>query len=425
MTDFQIVTKRDLTLKSTRTGGRIAAGGNTLLKRIAVGDRLAKTNNPDCVTTNGKIVNAVILANGPLFFQSGSVTGNILAGDYTQLSAYLSFPLQVKQGLLGCDLPRPASALAKGGEWNFDAGFKALQTFSDAIADETRTPATGQASYAYDVLTLWGYQQDLETFRVDSNTLQKARRIDLKNIKSSATIIIDVQGSSVSIRDVGTTSLLPFARSLIWNAAKAGSFSFKNVALPGLIIAPNADIEKPVGRLLGGAFVNSFTAKGNVGLEWPYASWAGCLPKPNLLVKCDACPADQRRLNPTNCDCTPVVAVRSSSVSPFYGGAVVTYKFDITGQAPTSVKVNFPNDGVCRLQLNSDNEEPNVFTLNYRKSDSTSGYTFETPSYAGFSADGLSFVAVFENKEAGEFPCTTIPIPDVVSVSYEPITADD
>lgn len=85
--------------------------------------------------------------------------------------------------------------------------------------------------------------------------------------------------------------------------------------------------------------------------------------------------------------------------------------------------VNFPDDGVCKIQLNADNKSPNVFTLQQKSGGS--GYTFVTPSYAGFSADGLSFVAVFENKEAGEFPCETIPIPNIVSVSYEPITADD
>lgn len=418
MTDFQIVTKKDLTLKSTRTGGRIAAGGDSKLQRIAVGDRLSQSKNPDCAATNGKIVPGVILANGPLFFQSGSVSGNILAGSYTQLSDYLSFPLQVKQGLLGCDLPLP-----KKGDWDFEAGFKQLQSFSNVLGDDVRTSTTGQAIYAYDVLTLWGYGKDLEVFRVSSDVLKKARRIDLKGIKSTATIIIDIQGDSVSIRDVGTASLLPFARSLIWNAAKAGTFSFKNVALPGLIVAPNAVIENPVGRLLGGAFVSSFTAKGNVGIEWPFSNWAGCLPRPDLLVKCDACPAGQKRLNPTNCDCTSVVNVRTSSVGNFYGGAVVTYKFDITGQPPTAVTVNFPDDGVCKIQLNADNKSPNVFTLQQKSGGS--GYTFVTPSYAGFSADGLSFVAVFENKEAGEFPCETIPIPNIVSVSYEPITADD
>jgi len=218
-------------------------------------------------------------------------------------------------------------------------------------------------------------------------------------------------------------SLLPFARGLLWNAATAKDFSFKNVALPGLILAPNADISNPVGRLVGGAFVKTFSATGNIAIEWP-STWAGCLPDPSSLAGgCASCPEGSRRVSPINCECEVVFSITKIAETIFEGdnGALVTFGMVSSGpRAPSGIVINFPNDGSCTLQLNKD--EPNVFSLvRIDNPAGLTGYTYTTPDYAGFSASAYSFVTVFQAPNNGD--CSVVPTPNIIDVTYDPITA--
>jgi choice-of-anchor A domain-containing protein len=421
--DFQIVTEGDLTLKSTRTGGRIASGGNTLLRRIAIGDRIAANKKePTCEETNGQYLQGVVLSRGVLDFTSGKPYGNIFAQKWCKIAGYL----QDYKSVAGCFTPRDLTAAdLAGGNFDFTAAFTALRAYSEALSDPKRTPATGQALYAFDVLTLYGYGGDLEVFRVSAGDLAKSRRIDVTGVSRTATIIIDIQGGAkddVKISDSGLAALAPFARTLLWNS-RAEKFSFKNVALPGLILAPWATIEKPVGVLLGGAFVKQLTAKGDIGFEWPFKVWGGCLPDAFSLPNfCSECAPGTRRLDVTSCACEDVLTVVPTSISHFpgEGGAVVTFTLKPVGRTPTVVTLNFPNSAPCPLQKAKQGNGVNVFTVNPVSNPSGfSGLTFQTPRYAGFTADNFSFVAVFEG--AGDGACSTIPVPTIVAVDYEPL----
>jgi choice-of-anchor A domain-containing protein len=104
---------------------------------------------------------------------------------------------------------------------------------------------------------------NLEVFMIPSNALNGIHSITLRNILSTATIIINVQGSSVTFANIGFLGQFVFANNVVntkilWNFPSATSVTLTNVGIIGSVLAPFATFTHPTGSISGQAVVGNW-----------------------------------------------------------------------------------------------------------------------------------------------------------------------
>jgi choice-of-anchor A domain-containing protein len=355
------------------------------------------------------------LSAGPATLVNGNLVGNVAHGDTCQFDFYVAVPPYPR--LCGCEFPNyTPESFQSGGQFCVgDAYTNILSPLSNAFLNTDIFPQTGLYSLDNDVLTLYGSNTAFQVFSVNAADLANTRLVNSRGLSSASTIIINVVGSTkVSISSCGLQSLLPFSRILIWNAPAATSFTIKNVALPGYILAPSASIVNPVGQILGGAHCGSFSAAGQIDLSWQ-GPFAGCIPNDLTPPTCAACAAGYYRQD-SSCTCYPVVTI-SATITDNFGfntGYAVKYTINNAHSKPVSaVTVQFPTTNTaCPLQVV--NAATQVFGVT-AVTGATLQYT--TPTWTGFAADGYNFIAVFQSAAATCNPAAPI-VPVIVSASY-------
>jgi len=261
--DYNIFVEQNLTSQNSQSNGRVAAGGNVTLNGYGVatvvsvpaqGAALLVGN--DLSFSNGRVYHGGILAGGDVSGVNAAVVNGLVAGATIQGSAQLPFSFQTE--------------------------FNNLRAISNTLsAAETN----GQVEYLYGGVRISGdCSSNIQVFNIDAAQLKTSNHIVINCVPSGATVVFNVSGiSNPSMMNMGFDSLIPFASNLVWNFHGATSLSFANVAVPGLILAPTANINTTWGAISGTVIGKSWT--GSFSLE--HRPFTG-----NLLPLLQQAPAD-------------------------------------------------------------------------------------------------------------------------------------
>jgi len=234
--DYNIFVEQNLTSQNSQSNGRVAAGGNVTLNGYGVatvvsvpaqGAALLVGN--DLSFSNGRVYHGGILAGGDVSGVNAAVVNGLVAGATIQGSAQLPFSFQTE--------------------------FNNLRAISNTLsAAETN----GQVEYLYGGVRISGdCSSNIQVFNIDAAQLKTSNHIVINCVPSGATVVFNVSGiSNPSMMNMG---------NLVWNFHGATSLSFANVAVPGLILAPIANIDTTWGAISGTVIGKSWT--GSFSLE--------------------------------------------------------------------------------------------------------------------------------------------------------------
>jgi choice-of-anchor A domain-containing protein len=87
------------------------------------------------------------------------------------------------------------------------------------------------------------------------------------------TIIFNLGGSDITLKDFNVSSLNKYASHIVWNASNAKRIHIENFRIQGSLLAPNADIEGTNANIQGILIGNNF--KGNLQVDW--VPFYGCI----------------------------------------------------------------------------------------------------------------------------------------------------
>jgi len=249
-------------------GGSAAAGGDVAVQSYAFGQDLPHT----CagLATAG-ISQDTLVAGGGVSSSDGSIWGNVA--------------FTTALNLVATNLPSDC-APRQDTPSSVDFGLVATQlaALSSALAG---LPVSGSLSNQWGTVHLVGTNDPaLEVFNVQASDLTPSvYTISLENVASTATVVINVAGSSFgspsqpfgSLGLVGTSNV----GKLLWNFPSATSIYIRNVQFPGTVVAPQASVVAASAAFDGQLFVKSWVGPA----EQPTAEvhnkpFAGCIPPP-------------------------------------------------------------------------------------------------------------------------------------------------
>lgn len=236
----------DFTSLSSAIEGRIAVGGNLNLQHFSVGDKLDPNTLHDVVTVGGDVT-----------FPSGRIYyGNLIAG-----GSVSGVGDPVRFGMA------PGAVISGNAAvpLNFDGEREYLQELSTTLAT---LPANGTVQMQWGGMELKGdCTSSSQIFNVNSADLGVAHTFAVSCIPADATVVFNVTGQSVTLKNMGMQSLTAIRDKVLFNFPQATSLSMSSIGIEGSILAPFAQVDQPAGRIDGQVIVKSWYST-----NWGYMS---------------------------------------------------------------------------------------------------------------------------------------------------------
>lgn len=266
---FNAFTFEDFTCYSSDVQGRLAVGGNADIEEYSVACSVFNTNsNTNCInygsvtcadiTQSGGYPNSLVV-NGNLF----ALNGQVVAGNAAYGGNFNNDPSFVVGA--GC-------AVLNEQVIDFSSSQQYLEALSLAISN---LPTSGTAVSNYGSLTLTGTNSPtMEVFNIMATDICPSYGVTLTGVTSTASIFINVAGTSASCGSFGMQGFIP--NNVVFNFYQATSLSFSNVQWQGSVLAPYADVSGSAGAIDGQFYANSLSSTNNcIQINW--YPFGGCI----------------------------------------------------------------------------------------------------------------------------------------------------
>jgi choice-of-anchor A domain-containing protein len=237
--EYNVLVWHDFSAQGSDVQGRLAAGGNININTYSVGDQLPQSLRGG----------ATITAGGNVNFPSGTTYyGNVVAGGSITGNAATSW------------LQSPYQAYANTTPAvDFAAQQASMTQLSQAIA--AMTP-TGTDEYKWSQLFLTGTGPgNVQVFDVSASDLAASSNIVVAGVDSSATLIINVHGTTASMHGGMDNFFAAHNSHVLFNFIDATSLTFSSIGLEGSVLAPNADVNGSSGVIWGQLVAASWTGQ--------------------------------------------------------------------------------------------------------------------------------------------------------------------
>jgi choice-of-anchor A domain-containing protein len=244
--DYNVMVWGNFSATGSDVQGRLAAGGNVNINNYSVGDQLPPSLRGG----------ATITAGGNVNFPSGTVYyGNVVAGGNITGHAATNW-LQSPYQAYANTTPAVDFAAQRAG----------MTELSQAIAAMT---TTGTDDYKWSQLFLTGTGPGgVQVFDVSASDLASASNIVVAGVDPSATLIINVHGTTASMQGGMDSFFAAHNSHVLFNFIDATTLNFSGIGLEGSILAPNADIHGQSGVIWGQVVGASWT--GNMQINQVY-----------------------------------------------------------------------------------------------------------------------------------------------------------
>lgn len=236
---FNAFVEEDFEAQHTDSHGRIAAGGKLTLNGYGVASLLSLPPSvPSLVVggdiqfTNGQIFTGGVLAGGSADGLSPSVRSSMVPGSEVRDHAELPF--------------------------SFAEQFALLRQLADSLSQAEPTGTTTYQSWG--AVHLEGdCESSVQVFAIDGAILYESNTLSVACLPEDATVVLNVDGSSPGLKNIGLAHLQERANKIIWNFYEADTVNFSNVGLEGTLLAPDADLDTPWGYVNGTVIVKSWS----------------------------------------------------------------------------------------------------------------------------------------------------------------------
>lgn len=225
--------------------GRLAAGGNLSLSGFSIGTNLAGAVSQPSLVVGGNI----IALNG----------GSISVGKVVGFGVY--------SGAVAAGVPSYFDLRKTSpGPIDFASTRATLGNLSQQLA---RIAPTGTVSQSYSTVILSGTNQDVEFFNLNPEQVKSGLKFELRNVKATAYLILNVGSDPQKTTQIGITSSVfaPRASKVLFNLPETKSLHFTKVEVNGSVLAPFAAVRNSSGILKGTIVAVSWSsemAMGNV-----------------------------------------------------------------------------------------------------------------------------------------------------------------
>jgi choice-of-anchor A domain-containing protein len=122
---------------------------------------------------------------------------------------------------------------------NFEMAFLKLQALSTSLSGSLATGTVTRPPSPYGVMTLTSTNPTIAVFSLKASDLYQVGTIQF-NVPATATILINVSGTQVSIANLGFSGTTRGSSSILWNFYQAQSVAVGSLSLPGSVLAPFA-----------------------------------------------------------------------------------------------------------------------------------------------------------------------------------------
>jgi choice-of-anchor A domain-containing protein len=153
---------------------------------------------------------------------------------------------------------------------DFTGAGQYLRNASTAWAALATNGTIGWQSNQY---TLTGSNASLNVFNISGANLAQATRLTI-NAPARSTVLINVDGTSVSLRNFGIRITGTSREKVLYNFAQATSLTLNGLGVEGSILAPRAALTATNGQINGNVIAASFS--GGTAIYDPL--FTGCLP---------------------------------------------------------------------------------------------------------------------------------------------------
>jgi choice-of-anchor A domain-containing protein len=228
----------DMDAHSSDAEGRVAVGEDARFANYGIGDRL----------TNSHGTRDDLIVGGDLDFTDGQVFfGNGVHGGDGSL---------VRVGIPNGDARQQAGVI------DFAAAEAELTATSAALGAEA---ANGRATARWGTLTLRGTHAQTNIFAVTSDQLAATRSIKVITPFRSS-VLINVYGDAVAVRDLGLHLRGADCANVLWNFPEAEELAVSGVGLMGSVLAPAAALGFHNGQIRGTVVAASVSGNGQFNL---------------------------------------------------------------------------------------------------------------------------------------------------------------
>jgi choice-of-anchor A domain-containing protein len=153
---------------------------------------------------------------------------------------------------------------------DFNAAGQYLRDASTRWATLATNGTIGWQSNQY---TLTGSNPGLNVFNISGANLARTTRLTI-NAPAGSTVLVNVDGSSVSLQNFGITVNGTMREKVLYNFTQATSLSINGLGLDGSLLAPRAALNFAAGQINGNVIVASFSGGGTINVRL----FTGCLP---------------------------------------------------------------------------------------------------------------------------------------------------
>lgn len=234
VSDYNVFVLGDLNQKETDIEGRLAVGGNATIVDYAIASQLKDTAG----------LNSLVVG-GNLSFERGQIfLGDATYGGTADLDkvAIPKGSFQQTQNVL-----------------DFAALGQQLKTYSSQLG---QLAANTQTEYKWDGIHLQGSSSALNVFTVDGSKFATSTYLDFNNISSDSTVLVNVLGSKVDIKNFGLNLNGVNKQKVLFNFVEATELSTYGFAFKGSVLAANAHFDFNNGHIDGNLIAGSLSGTG-------------------------------------------------------------------------------------------------------------------------------------------------------------------
>jgi choice-of-anchor A domain-containing protein len=224
---------------NTDAEGRIAVGGNATLTDYGIGNVLTNSNGTD----NRLVVGGNLTYNGGQVFG-----GDVVVGGTVNASVYFN-----------CS---PNCAVKSGQPINFSTATQEYDTLSQSLG---AIVATGTTQYQYGGIELQGNNSSsLDVFTINGSEFSSSSYLNLNNIGSNATVLLNITGNNVNIQNFGLNLNGVNKQDILFNFENATQLTTSSFSFEGSVLAPFANFSFSNGNLEGTLIANSLSGTGEL-----------------------------------------------------------------------------------------------------------------------------------------------------------------
>lgn len=265
---YNVFVFKNMILSNTDAEGRVAVGGNAILRNYGVGASISPL--PPANTDPSFVVNGDI---------------DVLAGSNASGNTVISPTSAVINYTMG----NPNGSLIVGMPVDF---FEAETYLKCASSYWNDLDATGNGAVLFGQLTLTGTNEDLNIFNFDSTNVYGSglalNQLNGINIVAplNATILINVRGTDIQFGSYqifrnGLAASRENAKKILWNFYEALTWTNSTTAIYGSVLAPFATANTTFSQINGNIVFDTFLGNAESHNEL----FQGVLPEPEPCIE--------------------------------------------------------------------------------------------------------------------------------------------